>query len=309
VRRTADLNRLAAAVRSVDVVTDRSGRAIDLAVPVRREAALTLAKVDHPAAVDLLLGVLKDRDERVRVAAIRSLRERADMKVLRALAAGVASWPVPPYEAARVEALELLCGQQVDGLVEEYWSALAVHRAGDELGSEDEQALRRLIAAASSPDATARFVGRAVAALGQGDALTALAEQALAWFPAESIAPLIDSLREPKRRRHAARALGATRDARALETLVALLQDCDDAVRETAACALGRLKDPRSVGPLVQAASDPSYAVREAALEALDALGTVAVITVLQDERPRGRVSAPWQPTVSALEAARAGTD
>jgi HEAT repeat protein len=69
--------------------------------------------------------------------------------------------------------------------------------------------------------------------------------------------------------------LGRTGDARAVEPLIALLQDSWMGVREAAARALGEIGDVRAVGPLCSILS--AYSDGRAAAEALVKFGAAAV--------------------------------
>jgi HEAT repeat protein len=80
-------------------------------------------------------------------------------------------------------------------------------------------------------------------------------------------------------RRSAAEELGTMRDARAVEPLIAALQDPDDSVADAAAVALGRIADPRAIRPLAAALKKP--ATRWSAADALVGLGAPALETVI----------------------------
>jgi HEAT repeat protein len=80
-------------------------------------------------------------------------------------------------------------------------------------------------------------------------------------------------------RRVAAEELGKMKDARAVEPLIAALQDPDDSVAEAAAAALGRIADPRAIRPLAAALQRP--ATRWSAADALVGLGAPALDTVI----------------------------
>jgi len=74
---------------------------------------------------------------------------------------------------------------------------------------------------------------------------------------------------EPVHRWKAAAALGRLADARAVDPLIAALQDDDWRVREKAAWALGRIGDPRAVRPLRTLLRGDYEVVAEIALEAI----------------------------------------
>jgi HEAT repeat protein len=74
----------------------------------------------------------------------------------------------------------------------------------------------------------------------------------------------------------AAAALGEIGDARAVEPLVAALQD--RTLREVAARALGQIGDARAVEPLLAALQDPEEEVRVAAVSALGEIMDARVV-------------------------------
>jgi HEAT repeat protein len=121
---------------------------------------------------------------------------------------------------------------------------------------------------------------------------------------------LIKALRyvkDEKVRLAAAGALGDIGDARALDPLVAVLQDPDPLVRAVAASALGRIGDARALDPLVAVLQDPDPSVRQAAVHALGKMGDARAVKpltkVLKDHSHEVQQSAVealmklgWQP-------------
>ncbi|MCP4543059.1 MAG: response regulator [Chloroflexi bacterium] len=91
-----------------------------------------------------------------------------------------------------------------------------------------------------------------------------------------AVKPLIVFLRDRDNdvRKAVARTLGQLGDTRAVEPLIAVLQDVKVAsVGASAAEALGELGDSRAVEPLIITMSDKFWEVRRAAAESLDRLG------------------------------------
>lgn len=86
-------------------------------------------------------------------------------------------------------------------------------------------------------------------------------------------------------RRCAAIALGKIGDARAVELLIAALEDEFSNVRQSAAWALGLIRDARAVEPLIAALSDPAQFVRvsEDAAWALGKIGDARAVEPLID--------------------------
>ncbi len=74
-------------------------------------------------------------------------------------------------------------------------------------------------------------------------------------------------------RLRAAEALGGCADPRAVEPLMAALQDQEDEVRWVVANALGKLQDARAVDPLLALLTDPDRWIRRGASWALGEIG------------------------------------
>src|SRR5688500_11977735 len=70
-------------------------------------------------------------------------------------------------------------------------------------------------------------------------------------------------------RKAAAEALGEIKDVRAVEPLIAILQDIDRDVAMAAAEALGEIKDARAVEPLILALDDQAGRISQDAMRAL----------------------------------------
>lgn len=90
----------------------------------------------------------------------------------------------------------------------------------------------------------------------------------------EMVAAFLKNLthERPEYRWGAADALGRLGDERAVEPLVAAMEDPDPRVRKKAAWALGQLGDRRGQRPLLAAMRDPDEDVREIAEEAYEIL-------------------------------------
>jgi HEAT repeat protein len=88
-------------------------------------------------------------------------------------------------------------------------------------------------------------------------------------------------------RRRVAEALGTIGDRRAVDALIAALQDSDEEVRARAARALGRLGDPKALHALIAALEDTDSYVRAASMEALRELGGEEVAMALAQDRSR----------------------
>jgi HEAT repeat protein len=99
-------------------------------------------------------------------------------------------------------------------------------------------------------------------------------------------------------RRHAAWALGAFGDVRAVPGLMQRLTDREGPVRANAAWALGALDDRSAAAPLVDRLTDADTQVRRNAAWALGAIGeasaTAALLRALKDEDALVRRHAAW---------------
>jgi len=110
----------------------------------------------------------------------------------------------------------------------------------------------------------------------------------------DGVSLLIDHLKSPDShvRSEAARALGKSKDPRAVEPLIATLEDTDFDAAYVAALALGNIGDPRAVKPLIAAlkprASLPGQGISpksawlpDGAAYALGKIGTAAVLPLI----------------------------
>lgn len=103
---------------------------------------------------------------------------------------------------------------------------------------------------------------------------------------AEVVPYLLAALEDPDRtvRAGAAESLGRIGDPRAVEPLIAVIEDRDGdwSVRARAAWSLGKLKDRRATGPLVAALADMVSHVRLLAATALGEIGDPAAEEALR---------------------------
>jgi HEAT repeat protein len=93
--------------------------------------------------------------------------------------------------------------------------------------------------------------------------------------------------------------LGALRERRAVDGLVAVLASPHESLRGVAAEALGRIGDPRAMAPLITALQDKNEGVRSSAADALAALedprGTEALLEGLSKGRAKKQALAALQ--------------
>jgi len=277
--RRRDAGRLVAALRYRDAIVDSRDRLFDLGAPVRRDAALALARMQGSDGVDVvaaLLQALHDPFEEVRAAAASSLGDRADPRALPALVRAALSWREGEAAAAaalsavrlaeRAESLEPVMTVLLDlprlpscarGLV----SQIADAAPGAAVHAGAQAAVRALGDQPLARPASGEVDGR-----GRSERAVRL----LWWLGEASVEPLRAHLRtHAAGRAGAARALGAIGDRRAARELAACLQDPDAELRAAAASAIGRLADPSLAAELTPLTSDDDPSVRAAALGAL----------------------------------------
>lgn len=231
---------------------------------VRRQAALAAGRIGDPAALELLVPVLADSSEPVRVAAAFALGLLKDARAIPPLVASVRGVPAAEQGPPHAEA------------------AAAVARIGGEAGA---RALREILQTAS-PGAAAQSPPAVAAALLEAWQLGWRAPVAeLAAFAADPSAAT---------RWRALYSLARLRSARGAGPLLDALQDRDPAVRAVAARGVTRALadsaqlDPTGVAqrlrPLV---ADPDPQVRINALRALasfrDSTLAGAVVPLLAD--------------------------
>jgi HEAT repeat protein len=274
-RAKGNLDGLVEALTHVDVVLDRDGKGHDVGAQVRVDAADALGDAaPDTGVVAALTQALSDLDERVRIAAARSLgrlgHDAAVAPLARALATG--------DDGVRDEALKALVeiGDPHAAIV--YALALVERRKVDSLASAERSALKALLNLDADDRAAAAIVEEIVAQARTLGTMPPVALQLFNWIGSPAVDPLIAALADVAVGPAAAVGLGAARDARAVDPLMALLSSSDPRCRHAAAWSLGEIRDPRSVEALLRATNDDNPNVRDEASEALDKLGAVGVI-------------------------------
>lgn len=274
---TGDRDGLIAALRHQDVVTDRRGRVHDIGVSVRAGAAEALGKLEPSAeATRALVDALRDRDERVRLAAVRSLGVVGDARVAETLALVVASRDGD--ETLRSAALDALIELSEPAGAYAYAKALVSSARADALGASERVAFERLLTTCDRADVAVRVVDEVLEQARAARAVSPVGLHVFTWIGSAAVDPLLVRLRDPGVAAAAAMGLGALRDARAVEPLITLLDSTDARARHAATWSLGQLRDPRAVEPLLRVTSDENTGVREEAADALNKLGSVGVI-------------------------------
>jgi HEAT repeat protein len=273
-RRRHDVEGLWKALGYRDEVRTTDGTVVDLGRSVRREAMAALRGIDDDRVIPAAREALEDEDPEVGLEAARALKERgAADEVVDALARS----PERLTEEVRIElrAAVLEPGAPAVGAL----FAEQIIRYGDQATRPDDEPAF-LVELLSRHSASDRELAAwdAVAELGADD--EGRAERAfvvLSCLGDDGVQALREALDRPHRA-HAARALGRLRDSSALPDLIDLLGDADAPARAAAAQALGDIRDPRAVEGLLQASTDDEFVVREACIEAVDKLGSAAVV-------------------------------
>ncbi len=254
----------------------------DQEVEVRRMAAFALGLAKSPLAVDRLLASLKDSDGQVRGRAAEALGAIGDAR---------AALPIAKFV---VESLP----KTIDRMT------VRGDDPGDPASQWAEQRLSLFALARLKSVEAARH------------ALLDGARPRFDWWAATWVAMRLESpelkgvllaaLRsdEPLQRALAARGLGALKDASAVEPLVALARDPDEAVAMQALRALAASPDPRGRQAAVAALDAPSDVVRREALRTLARLGSDRSL----EERLVAQAASPdpWV-RAAALQALAAG--
>jgi|ERR1700722_397187 HEAT repeat protein len=117
-----------------------------------------------------------------------------------------------------------------------------------------------------------RVIEPLIAVLNDMPSVQSAAKAALIKIGVPAVEQLISALKDADarvRRWNAASVLGEIKDPRAVEPLIAALNDTDYIVRRTAVSSLGEIKDLRMVEPLITALKDKDVGVRDEAAEVL----------------------------------------
>lgn len=314
-RGKGDLSGLRALSRHKDLLWDRDDRPIDLGAPVRAEAIRALSEFYGPEVVEALYEAIGDPDAGVRRAAVTGLLELDSPGAATALISALVEWPEGHDPELRAEAGRRLATMDASGLPEAY-AARLLESGRLTATAFDRQVLEALVDGdvRDGQHARAALVDFLISKLEDPrPERDAAVEGMLEWLAADGVEALLRCLDGARNRIPAARLLGTSHDARAVEPLVRLLGDPDPEARATAASSLGQLKHAGAVEALLQATRDPEYAVRDAAMSALDAMGAAAVTVGLaaMAEPPSGSprlASGPGAPPDGTAERSRPQT-
>jgi len=296
-------------LRYSDVVSDTEGRAHDLAADRRLAAAEALGEQPRDSAVVAgLVDALEDPAERVRLAALRSLKEVGDTSAVDPIARSVAESTSAALRAEAAGALVALGGSSA---CRAYGLALMRRGRADALGPGEEATFKELRAADDDQGTgTRRLVDDILSEASVLGTVPPVALHLLTWIGGDAVDALLKHLKDPSRAAGAAMGLGAIGDQRALEPLSDLLTSGNPRSRHAAAWSLGQLHDPRAVGALLRGTNDDNPSVRTEASQALDKLGTIGVVVgvaaVMQRLLPAGLSD---ESSIDPLAAIQASSD
>lgn len=303
----------------------------DVNAEVRGAAVVSLSYMKDPRVVEPLIAVLKDESKQVRLYAAGALGRAKDPRAIEPLvaalkdqavevrgraAAGLGSLKDPRTLGALIQALRELKDRESSAPAEKQEVMAArneVRSAINQLleGTKDPAVVEQLAMALKDEDVEVRLV--AVSALAKMEAFDQLATTlkdenkrvrtaAVQFFAqtkdARAVEPLIAAMQDSDNEIRRIAVLGLTRikDARVVEPLISALKEEDPNTPMYAAYTLGELRDPRAVEPLIVALGSPNERLRSAAAEALgkikDARAAERLIAALKDQSSPVRLRA-----------------
>ena len=232
-------------------------------------------------AVDLLLTQLNDSNPQLRRGAIRSLRWVDDPNIIGKLLPMLQD-PVVQVRLAVIDEVQWLRGAREIEVVEPLLAKLddadleVRARAAAALKHfNDPRAVEPLLRKLDDPDVKMRV---------------AAAESLEKLGGAAAVEPLLQKLADPELevRIAAVKSLGKLCDTRAVEPLLRKLDDPDVKMRVAAAASLGKLGDISAVEGILRKLADPELEVRSEVVESLGQLGDSRAIepllSLLEDE-------------------------
>ena len=286
---------------------------------VRIEAAEALVKIlpklKDTSAVEPLIAALTDEDHWVRKSAAEALGIIGDIRAISHLITSLKDWELVAEEA--LKALVKIGVFAVDPLIATLkdvnsYSRLRAARAlgmiKDKRATEtlisilkdvgEESHIRASAAYALGEIKDSRAVEPLIADLmntGRGSFDKDAAAEALGEIGAPAVEYLILAMKDEAARSHAIKALGKTKDPRAVDPLISALEDKAQGVRFRAAESLGDIMDVRAIYPLMTTLADRDRWVRTVAARSLAKIGTPAaehLLSALKDKNSKIRIGA-----------------
>ena len=255
--------------------------------------AEALCKIGDPDAIEPLFAMLKNENPNIRYIAIENLGKARNLHTIEPLTAALMDKEADVRNAAAYALGELGDPRAIEPLIvalkdKNVYVHGSVARALGKIG--DRRAIEPLESAGKSAALGASAIDPLIAALGdKSSGVQDIAIQSLREIGAPAVKPLIEALKDLNVRSGAAKALGEIKDVRAIDPLIAVLGDEDNAVE-----ALGKIGAP-AVEPLIAALRDEDWYVRENAAEALgetkDARAVKPLIEALKDLNIRSRAA------------------
>ena len=280
-RRRGDVAALVEALEYTDLISMGHGQTADSGSAVRMAALTALGEVAGAEDVPQIAVALRDADPLVRQTAVRVVSELGPGEVAASLAAATVGPGHQNFTSVRAEAqavLDRIEGEGVKGNVQRIATAIVDGKGDVALDETTQNALMAAVAGASDQEVEALVFGLIDDLPNLNGGLEAT-QVTLSWIGRRSVPALISALgRDGGYRQPAAEVLGAIRDSAALDPLSGILDDHRADVRRAAVWALGEMRDPRTAEPLMRATMDDEYVVRHQAGEALDAMGSVALM-------------------------------
>ena len=282
--------------------------AVEMVVPIvqdadpvaRRNAIRALTWAADPRGVEPLINALKDRDDYVRFQSAYGLGQLKDQRAVEPLSERLTD-PHPGVREAAVSSLGLIGGERATDIL---IGQLKIERrrtaAEKELQGDPETANRWDAAEALGKTGNARAVEPLVAAL--RDTNWYVREHAARSLgeigDRDAVVPLIEFLRHSEQdvgehagfsqgevktslQAAAVEALGALGDARAVDSLIGLLNTGDEYSRRGVVDALAKIKDPRVVPALITALNDRNDFVWVGAAHDLGEIGDATAVEPL----------------------------
>lgn len=263
-----------------DVVGLGGGQKADLGAAVRIEALKALVDLASSADVPRIAVTLRDPDPKVRQCGVRVIRRIDPGAAVDALAATLVRSAGDEFLEARLEALEALEALTQQGVkgIDRKVALATVEHPDAAMDQVTQDSFQGFVEHASDEEVEA-LVEELIQRLAGMNGGSENAQVLLSWLAPRSVNQLIQALgREGGYREPAAAVLGAIRDTRALEALHSIIDDRRADVRRVTVWALGELRDPRAAEPLMKATMDDEYVVRRQAGEALDSMGSIALM-------------------------------
>ncbi len=252
---------------------------------VRQSAAWALGEVKGEATIDPLVTALeKDKQGVVRQEAAIALGKIKGQKVVNPLLDALKN---DEYETTRLEAAKALREIQAGdkGLVDILKKGLGNFEDGHEVQAVQNEVIGALIK--DGNEATSQFIV---------EALRSVDDEWTQWrcvhilgsIPKKSaVDTMLAELKHPSYviRKRATNSLGGFKERRAVDPLIAVLENVDEmkSIRAGAAASLGALRDERAATALLTALTDPNLEVRLASVAALGHLKNAKSVVKLSE--------------------------